>query len=155
VPRLRSGSTSRALDLSAGQLRELLRHAQECLPEECCGVLIGSECEFGRVRAHRVVAAANVTTRDRERHFEVDPLTILAADREARAKGLELVGYYHSHPSGSAAPSASDLRQAWPNTSYVILGMDGSDLNEIKSWRLVSDDTEFAEETLRCGEFRE
>lgn len=141
-------------DLPVGQLRQLVRHALDCLPEECCGVLIGLKTESGRSRVHRAIAADNVSTDDRERRYVVDPLAVLEADRGARAEGLELVGYYHSHPSGAATPSASDRRGAWPDTSYVILGMDGGELREVRSWRLGSGDAGLLEEALYCGDMK-
>lgn len=89
-----------------------------------------------------------MSTRRRKHEYRVAPLVILEAQRQAREDGLEIVGYYHSHPSGSARPSALDRRNAWPDTWYVILGMRGSKLAEVKSWRLGGGDAEFAEETL-------
>ena len=118
----RAGFDRGSLDLPARLLRELVRHAQDCFPEECCGVLIGSETRAGCARAERTVAAENTSTQGREREYLLAPLAILEAQRAARTDGLEIVGYYHSHPSGRATPSALDRRNAWPDTSYVILG---------------------------------
>ena len=144
----------RSFDLPARLLQELVRHAQDCLPEECCGVLIGSETRAGRSRIHRTVAAENTRSHGRERAYLVPPLAILEARRAARADDLEIVGYYHSHPSGSATPSALDRRNAWPDTSYVILGMDAGELRGVRSWRLGPGDTGFVEERLNCEEDR-
>ncbi len=90
----------------------------------------------------------NMTTERRKHQYQVAPLAILEAQRQAREDGLEVVGYYHSHPSGSAHPSALDRRNAWPDTCYVILGMRGGKLAEVKSWRLGRRGGEFVQETL-------
>ena len=69
--------------------------------EECCGLLLG----HGAVEETR--SAVNVAP-DRKRHFEIDPQALVDAHRAAREGGLAVIGYYHSHPSGPAAPSATD-----------------------------------------------
>lgn len=148
-----AGSTGaeRSLNLPAELLQELVRHAQGSLPEECCGILIGSQTGSDRARVHHVIPVENASTpQGRKNEYLVAPLAILAAQRRAREDGLEIVGYYHSHPSGSALPSALDRRNAWPDTCYVILGMRGGKLAEAKSWRLGPGDVEFVEETLNC-----
>lgn len=142
----------RSLDLPAQLLRELVQRARAGLPEECCGILIGSETGFGRARVARAIAVQNTASYSRTHAYRLAPLVILEAQRRAREDGLEIVGYYHSHPSGSAAPSALDRRDAWPDISYVILGMRGGELADVKSWRLSLDGAGFVEEELNCAE---
>lgn len=96
----------------------------------------------------RVVAEKNVHPGDRRRRYSIAPERLLAAQKRARAEGLEVVGYYHSHPDSAARPSATDLRDAWPHLSYLILsGTDG----HLRSWRLDSERKEFREETVAEG----
>ena len=84
--------------------------AAQAWPRECCGLLIG--CRGGAdILVRRVVAAPNVAE-DPARRFEVDPATLLAAHRAARAAGEEILGPYHSHPDGPARPSATDMARA-------------------------------------------
>lgn len=83
------------------------------------------------------------------RSFTVAPETILQAGAMARARGLDVIGYYHSHPTGSAEPSRSDREHAWPETSYVILGLEGRVVREVRSWRLDGDG--FVEERVESG----
>ena len=69
--------------------------------------------------------AANVAARP-ETRFEIDPAILIAAHRDARAGGMQVIGYYHSHPGGRAQPSAEDARLAAPDGQYwIILGADG------------------------------
>lgn len=125
-----------ALTIRSRTLEEILGRAEASAPEECCGILLGSESGPGQTCVERAVPAENVEVGQRERSYRIAPLAILAASREASAAGLEIVGYYHSHPSGSARPSDLDREQAWPETSYVILGVGGGGPATVRSWRL-------------------
>lgn len=80
-------------------------------------------------------------------HYLIDPKTVLIAHEEARAAGLEIVGYYHSHPDGPAVPSRKDLEDAWPDTSYLIVAV-GSGGVEARSWRLDERGGAFVEERV-------
>ena len=75
-------------------------------PLECCGLLLGQACAI--VQA---VPAANVAA-EPVRRFEIDPAALIAAHRAARGGGLQVLGYYHSHPTGDARPSATDQAMA-------------------------------------------
>lgn len=93
----------------------------------------------------------NVSGASKEREYTIATPALLEAERWARGEGLEILGYYHSHPSGSATPSALDLANAWPDTSYVILGMDEGEVSRVRSWRLAPGRDEFVEEVIRCN----
>lgn len=71
-------------------------------PHEACGILLG---EGNRITAARPAANVHPTPAT---HFEIDPRALIDAHRAARAGGAEVVGYFHSHPTGPAAPSATD-----------------------------------------------
>ncbi len=105
-------------------------------PLEACGVLIGEPGDVARPSVVRELRATdNVAAGDRRRRYAVAPRALLAAQRQARAAGLEVIGYYHSHPDSSAVPSATDLEGAWPGVSYLIASVSGGVLDEIRSWR--------------------
>jgi desampylase len=84
----------------------LLAAAAEQPDIEVCGLLYGVNTA---ITAHEVTA--NVA-RDPARHFEVDPVVLLRANREARNGGWQIAGYFHSHPNGLAAPSGTDYENA-------------------------------------------
>lgn len=97
-----------------------------CVAEsnEVCGLLLGA----GR-RIDAILPAANVAS-DPSRHFELDPVTLIAAHRAARAGGLAVIGHYHSHPSGVAAPSPTDAACAAPDgTLWLIVAGD-----DMRAW---------------------
>ena len=100
------------------QARDVIhQHAIETYPHECCGAL------FGDAASNRIISAQplpNTTEEGPRRRFLVRPADYLAAERGAKAAGLELIGFYHSHPDHPARPSQHDLDHAWPNFHYVI-----------------------------------
>lgn len=86
--------------------RRLIAEAAAAHPHECCGILLGRD---GVVEG--VVPCDNVHPMP-DRHFEIDPAALIAAYRAARGGGPDILGYYHSHPSGFAEPSATDAAMA-------------------------------------------
>ena len=99
-------------------LKAMLAHSALTHPLECCGLLLGpargAAAAATHDRAGLIVAAEpcrNVAG-DPARRFEIDPQALIDAHRAERAGGRRLVGYYHSHPTGLAQPSATDRAQA-------------------------------------------
>ena len=96
-------------------LDELFVHAREEAPNECCGLLIGTE---GFI--HRAARARNL--RQGPTRYLIDPVDHFAAVRTARTDGLSVVGAYHSHPASGPGPSKTDLAEAAsPTFAYVIV----------------------------------
>jgi proteasome lid subunit RPN8/RPN11 len=108
------------MTIASSVVVDVIAHATECQPRECCGVLLGTSGHITRaVRARNV---AETPTR-----FLLDPHSHLQARRAARNEGLEVVGFYHSHPHSHAYPSATDLAEAaYPECVHLIIGfVDG------------------------------
>lgn len=98
-------------------LDRIVAHAVEDLPNECCGLLIGTKDIV------EDVARARNTKRSKTR-FQVEPADHFAAIRRARAGGFEIVGAYHSHPSGPSGPSETDrARLTDPSMFHVIVSL--------------------------------
>lgn len=153
---MRSGSAARndagKLLVAPEILAAIARQAEAAYPEECCGILVGrfQQGEGGGragARVVRAVAADNVHA-DRRRRFAIAPEVLLREQKAARAEGLELVGYYHSHPDHSAEPSDADRRDAWPGVSYLIVAVAGGAAGEARSWRLDPRTGEVGEEEI-------
>ena len=136
------------LALAKRQLVVIERHAMEAYPEECCGFLLGRDAGAGRTVVERVLPAMNERSDSRSNRFLIRPETVLAAHREAAAAGLEVVGYYHSHPDHPAEPSEFDREHAWPGLSYLIVAVDEGRPGATRSWRLADDRSGFDEETV-------
>jgi proteasome lid subunit RPN8/RPN11 len=94
-----------AIQLASGVIATLVAEAARAAPEECCGILLGRE------GIEQAQPAANLAL-DPARHFEIDPRALIAAHRSARNGGLQVIGYYHSHPMGYPVPSAVDCEHA-------------------------------------------
>ena len=119
--------------------------ARQGYPHETCGVLLGVRKGDEHV-VSRVRRARNLNVERAEDRYELDPADFLAADREARAAGLDIVGIWHSHPDHPARPSATDRDGAWPEWSYVIVSVSREAIEEVRSWRLNGGD--FEEEAI-------
>jgi len=126
----------------------MVEHACDAAPEEACGILVGTQAG-GRREVIRAVPCRNAHPADRRKHFLIDPEQHLAAQREARAAGLEILGFYHSHHNGSAAMSDEDLSQAHPFVSHVILAFRGGAIVQARCWRIGADGA--AEEEIIIG----
>ena len=126
---------------------EMRAHLGRAYPEEGCGVMLGRET--GSVReVSRLVSLENRRDDQRERRYLIAPEQFLAADREARAAGLEVLGFFHSHPDHPSRPSAFDLEHAWPYYSYVIVSVERGRPADARSWRLREDRSAFDAEQL-------
>lgn len=103
----------------------LVAEARAAHPQECCGLLLGRDGRVEEVRPCRNVHPLP------ERHFEIDPQALLDAHRAARGAGLPVLGYYHSHPTGTIEPSVTDRAMAAGGGAiWAIVGG-----NEIGWWR--------------------
>jgi len=111
--------------ISSCVIQIIQQAAEAAAPREACGLLFGSD---GAIDAVQVVE--NVAENP-ERRFEIDPAALFAALRAERAGGPKLVGYFHSHPSGDAMPSATDAAMAEGDGKlWVIVGGDA-----VTAWR--------------------
>ena len=118
-------------------------HGRETYPNECCGALIGID---GRVTD--AFGLPNTTEEGPRRRFLVRPQDYRAAEARASERGADLLGFYHSHPDHPAQPSQYDLDHAWPFFAYVIISVRDGEPQEIRSWRLRDDRSQFDEEVL-------
>ena len=132
--------------ISPQDLESISRHGEASYPKECCGFLIGRAGDEA-IRVERVLPAIDDGQGRRSDRFTIHPETVLAVHKEARAAGLDVVGFYHSHPDHPARPSGLDREDAWPGVSYVIVSVVGGRAVETRSWRL---STEAAVEQEVC-----
>jgi proteasome lid subunit RPN8/RPN11 len=123
------------------------RHGEASYPEECCGFLIGQASGDATV-VERVLPVANERQDSRHNRYVISPETVLAAHKEARAAGADVVGYYHSHPDHPSRPSDFDREHAWPGLSYLIVSVQQGRAADARSWRLADDRDRFDEEVI-------
>ena len=122
---------------AARHLEAMARAAEAAYPRECCGLIVGRRDEQGWW-VERVAASANVAPGDRDDRFEVDPRVRLRLQRELRAGPCEVIGHYHSHPDGPAAPSPTDRASIWErDLVWVIVAVAPGRRAEIAAHRVV------------------
>jgi proteasome lid subunit RPN8/RPN11 len=132
----------------------LASHLTRVYPEEGCGVLVGRDVDQVRV-VDDIEEVDNTHPGPREVRYRIPPEHLVDVDRRARSRGRDIVGFYHSHPNGTAHPSALDLEQAWPHYSYVIVGVAAGRIVDARSWRLSSDGSRFEPERLELPDAAE
>ena len=155
-----------ALRLLPEQVDAIHRHAAAEYPNECCGALLGradgaakevaevvalSNLRHDAARAQELVPLEQPGRESERNRYLIDPREQLRIEKDARARGLSVLGYYHSHPDHPAAPSEYDREHAWPWYSYLIVSVERGDPRDTRSWVLVDDRSRFEAETLDCG----
>jgi proteasome lid subunit RPN8/RPN11 len=151
------------LKLNAEHLETIHRHAAADYPAECCGVLLGSEVRDTKVvaevtplanlrhdaaRAQELVPLDNPGRESERNRYLIDPREQLRVEKDARARGLTVLGYYHSHPDHPSRPSEYDREHAWPWYSYLIVAVEKGTPRDSRSWVLSSDRSDFHLEWL-------
>jgi proteasome lid subunit RPN8/RPN11 len=135
--------------ISRADAETIAAHAREGYPHEVCGVLVGSARD-GVVRVARVVSVANRETERPAVRYQIAPEDIIAVQRTARADGLDIVGYFHSHPDHPARPSETDRRIAAEGLSdgvvHVVCGVQGGRDTLATAWVFRDDGQAFHEE---------
>ena len=137
------------LVISAELAEQIRAHGVATYPHECCGALLGRDA--GGAGAREVLALFPLVNRrdDSPRNrFSVSAEDVIVADKKAREQGIEIIGWFHSHPDHPAQPSKYDRDHAWPWYSYVIVSVQQGVAQEMASWRLSDDRGDFAPEAI-------
>jgi proteasome lid subunit RPN8/RPN11 len=117
------------VEIAARAHSAVVAHARAALPSESCGVLVGRD-------GHIVDAVAARNLSDDPHRFLIDPQDHIDARRDARRRGLDVIGFYHSHPDAPAVPSRVDRAEAnYPDHFYLIVGCL-SDREDVRIFRL-------------------
>jgi proteasome lid subunit RPN8/RPN11 len=138
------------LNISGELLRAIHAHGEAAYPNEGCGLLLG------RVEgAHRQVADLLPIRNGREpeaahHRYLITPQDMLRGEQVAEARGLDVIGIFHSHPDHPAMPSQFDLDQALPWYSYIITSVEAGRAVVSRSWQLADDRSAFAEEEIEA-----
>jgi proteasome lid subunit RPN8/RPN11 len=130
-------------------------HGEETYPHECCGVLLGrSTAEGWSVAA--AVRAGNTRTDSAHNRYQIAPGELVKIQREAHRQGLDIAGFYHSHPDHPAQWSATDFAEAhWIGCAYVITEVANGSARTTNSFLLsgtTEEDKRFEVETITVSE---
>ena len=129
-------------------LEEIAKHAEEAYPEEACGFLLSKKGEELVVATRR---ATNLKSGTRDR-FEIPPKEIYEAERWAESNGMELVGFYHSHPDWPARPSRADAEWAWEGYLYLIISVREGRFSKARCFRWLFEEKRFEEVRMEVVE---
>ena len=144
---------------------EALRaHGEETYPNECCGVLLGKNIPGEDIDAaamnsaapvnivQQIVRAGNTRTDSAHNRYNIAPQELIKIQRQARSLGLDIVGFYHSHPDHPAQWSPTDFAEAhWIGCSYVITAVERGKAAITNSFLLTGtteDDKKFKDEAI-------
>ena len=112
------------LHLTYSDYSALRTHGEETYPHECCGAMLGHATPEGN-HVHQIVRAGNTRTDSAHNRYNIAPEELIRIQRQARKQGLDIVGFYHSHPDCPAQWSQTDFAEAhWVGCSYVITRVD-------------------------------
>lgn len=125
----------------------MVAHAKETYPNECCGAMLGStDGEHKTVRVS--LPLRNAFDGAQAARYELHPEDLLAADKAARERQMDLIGIYHSHPDCDAYFSKTDLQHSCPWYSFVVLSIQKGEFHHANSWLPNFDQTDAAKEEL-------
>jgi proteasome lid subunit RPN8/RPN11 len=125
----------------------MVSHAESTFPNECCGAMIGN-IDGDQKRVTAAVPMENAYTGAQGARYELRPEDLLAADRKARAAGLDLIGIFHSHPDCDAYFSKTDLENSCPWYSFVVLSVKSGKFDHAASFLPNPDQTAAEKEEL-------
>jgi len=153
-------ATAPTLKMSTEISQKIRQHGAQTYPHECCGALLGRDAASddgtaapgGAQPPLREILALFPLVNRREdsphNRFSVTAEDVRDAEKAAREKKLDVVGWYHSHPDHPARPSQYDREHAWPWYSYVIVSVADGKPAEMTSWRLSDDRSDYACEEI-------
>jgi proteasome lid subunit RPN8/RPN11 len=153
-------ATPTVLKVSPEIAERIRKHGAETYPHECCGALLGrdsdapapgSSGQSEQMPLREILELFPLVNRrdDSPRNrFSVTSEDVLAAEKAARVLGIDVVGWYHSHPDHPAEPSQYDRDHAWPWYSYIIVSVANGEPQYMTSWRLNDDRAAFTSEDV-------
>ena len=134
--------------VSEEQSNAMRAHGERDYPYECCGLMFG-RFEDGRKNVLETYPISNAREEAAKRNrFLIRPDELMHGEKYARGKGLDVVGFYHSHPDDAAVPSQYDLEHAWPTYSYIVVAVKEGHAADLRSWEMESDRSTFTEEQI-------
>jgi proteasome lid subunit RPN8/RPN11 len=140
-----------SIQISEAFLEQIRRAGEAAFPDEGCGFLLGRAAGAGR-EVKALQAAENARDEsERRNRYTITPEAFLAAEKLARRDGLDIIGFYHSHPNAPARPSGYDTDHAWPWYTYMIVSVLNGRAGPITAWVLQDDRQQFIEEDVQLG----
>jgi proteasome lid subunit RPN8/RPN11 len=127
--------------------RAICSHGEETYNEECCGAVLGYNKDYGR-EIREIMKFKNEKDANRQNRYLISSSEYLTAEKTAKEKNLELIGFYHSHPDHPAVPSKFDTDHAFPWFVYLIVSVEKGKAGDLRGWLLEENREKFNEEIL-------
>jgi proteasome lid subunit RPN8/RPN11 len=141
------------IEINERQLEEMRRHGERDYPFECCGLMLGRFETTGQKLLTETYPISNAREEEAKRNrFLIRPEELIRGEKYARENGLDVVGFYHSHPDEPAVPSKYDLDHAWPTYSYIVVSVEKGQAVDLRSWEMEADRSRFNEEEITQSE---
>ncbi|MDR2345528.1 MAG: M67 family metallopeptidase [Planctomycetaceae bacterium] len=131
------------------KIAEINKHAEQEYPNECCGALLGKIDSADRKVIELIPISNNREPETQHNRFLIRPEEFLECEKKALKQNLDLIGFYHSHPDHKSVPSDYDLNHALPVYSYIIVSVKSGNADELTSWLLRNDRTQFEQEEIQ------
>ena len=151
------------IKLNSHHLQTIQTYAERIYPEECCGLLLGQRCGDAKTLievlptenswddeaadAFQAIEGSAQLESSKRSRFSIAPVVMLKAQKDARARNLDIIGIFHSHPDHPAVPSEFDRAIAWQQYSYIIVSVQQGKACDLKSWSL-DDNHQFQPEDI-------
>jgi proteasome lid subunit RPN8/RPN11 len=135
------------IQIEKGPWSAMVAHARRTYPNECCGAMLGTINGEGKSVVH-AIELENAFGGAQAARYELRPQDLMAADKAARDRGLDLIGIYHSHPDCDAYFSTTDLQNSCPWYSFVVLSIRNGEFHHANSWLPNADQTAADKEEL-------
>lgn len=135
------------IKIPADLYEKICSHGEETYNEECCGAVFGYNKDYG-MDIKEILKFKNEKDENRQNRYLISPKEYLTAERTAKEKNLDLVGFYHSHPDHPAVPSKFDTEHAFPWFLYIIVSVEKGKANDLRGWILEENRERFNEEII-------
>jgi len=141
------------LKIPGSIFQQIRQHGEETYPYECCGVLLGQvNLDQNERNVSLAIRCGNTRTDSAHNRYHIDPKELIAAQKTARGRGEDIVGFYHSHPDHPAQWSQTDFAEAhWIGCSYVITAVAKGKAEVTNSFSLdgsTEEDKKFVDEKI-------
>ena len=141
------------LKIKRAVYKAIRAHGEETYPHECCGALLGRFVD-GAWSVEDAVRAGNTRTDSAHNRYNIAPMELVKIEREARGRGLDIAGFYHSHPDHPAQWSQTDFAEAhWIGCAYVITAVSQGNADVTNSFLLAGTTEEDKRFELQSFEF--
>ena len=135
------------LKITAEVERLIRLEGEASYPNECCRVMVG-KLEGGQKLVNAIYPQRNERDDSPKNRFLISPDLVRDAELRAMREGVDVLGYYHSHPDHPAKPSQFDQDHAWPWYSYVIVSIQQGKSTDLTSWQLTDDRSQMIPEPV-------